>query len=162
MELVLAKPVEAAKPAEASVWEKVTPAVLEALRVEKPAVAEAWIAPVAEAAAAVVAAAVPGTRPTAAVAEAASVMVWKMTCGMVRTVEMTVVVEVLGMTEPEDGPLVSVQGTVRVVRTLTVVTGMLDVAAAEVAEAGLTAVTVEAAVTMAGLLLICAAQIPWK
>jgi hypothetical protein len=63
----------------------------------------------------------------------------------VTAVERTDIVEDEGMTEPDEMPVLSVQGTVRVVRIWTVVTGM------EVAIAPLEAETVEAAVTMAGL-----------
>ncbi len=59
------------------------------------------------------------------------------------------------MTDPEEIPVDSVQGTTRVVTISMVVTGM-DVAIAPAD------VTVLAQVTIAGLELTCAAQIPWK
>lgn len=71
-------------------------------------------------------------------------------------VERTVVVEDEGMMEPAEMPVVSVQGTVSVVKIWTVVTGT------DVATAPLEAETVEAHVTIAGLEDTWAAQIPWK
>jgi len=50
-------------------------------------------------------------------------------------------------------PVVSVQGTVRVVCTVMVVTGYVCVAVAD---------TLDAQVMMAGLEGMCGAQMPWK
>lgn len=100
---------------------------------------------------------VAGTRAAAAVVAPATVV--NCTWGTVMAVERTEVVEEPGMTLPDEIPVDSVHGTVSVVRIWTVVTGM-DVATTP-PELAVT-VTVEAAVTMAGLEETCAAQIPWK
>lgn len=81
----------------------------------------------------------------------------KTTWGTVMAVERTVVVEDDGITLPMLGPAVSEQGTTRVVRTCTVVTGM-EAGCVTPAEAE----TLEAPVTTAGLLGMYGAQIPWK
>lgn len=86
---------------------------------------------------------------------AAPVVVWKTTWGTTTLVERIVVEELDGITDPAETPVVSVQGTTRVVYTLTVVTGTVVWTAAVVD-------TVEAQVTMAGLDGMYAAQIPWK
>jgi hypothetical protein len=65
----------------------------------------------------------------------------------VTAVEITVVVEDEGITDPEEIPVVSVHGTVRVVKIWMVVLGT-DVATAPVVATE----TDEAQVTMAGLL----------
>ena len=74
-------------------------------------------------------------------------------------VERTKVVEEPEMMFPDEVPVDSVHGTVKVVRICTVVTG-IEVAMTP-AELAVT-VTVEAAVRMAGLEDTCAAQIPCK
>lgn len=74
-------------------------------------------------------------------------------------VESTDVVEEPGMTLPDEIPVDSVQGAVRVVRICTVVTG-IEVATTP-PEVAVT-VTVEAAVTIAGFPETWAAQMPWK
>lgn len=68
----------------------------------------------------------------------------------------------LGMTEPESEPVDSVHGTTMVVRTLTVVTGMLVATAPAFVDAAASEVIVLAQVTIAGLEDTYAAQIPWK
>jgi hypothetical protein len=98
---------------------------------------------------------VPTTRAALAVVEPSIVV--KTTCGTVKAVLRTDVVELLGMTEPERLPVDSVQGTTMVVRIWTVVTGTeVWPAAVDVT------VTEEAPVTITGLVPMCAAQIPWK
>lgn len=96
-------------------------------------------------------------------ADEVPVMVEKTTCGTVATVESTVVVKLLGMTEPDNEPVDSVHGTVSVVTNAMVVMGTgADVIVTEAPVAVAAMVTVEAAVIIAGLVLTYGAQIPWK
>ena len=67
---------------------------------------------------------VPATRAADTV-DPVPVRVVKTTCGTTRAVEMTVVELDEGMTEPCETPVDSVHATVKVVRTWTVVTGMV-------------------------------------
>jgi hypothetical protein len=101
-------------------------------------------------------------RATVGVAVPEADAVEKTTWGTVTAVEMTVVVEDDGMTEPLREPVLWVQGTVMVVWRVMVVTGVDARPRADaVAEADGTT-TDEAPVTMAGLLETWGAQIPWK
>jgi hypothetical protein len=111
-----------------------------------------------------VAAVVPGMRATVGVAVPLAEAVEKTTWGTVTAVEMTVVVEEDGMTEPLREPVLSVQGTVTVVWRVMVVTGVVARPRADaVAEAEADGTTTdEAPVTMAGLPETWGAQIPWK
>jgi hypothetical protein len=97
------------------------------------------------------AAVVPGMRATVGEAVPLAEAVEKTTWGTVTAVEITVVVEEDGMVDPMREPVLSVQGTTRVVERVMVVTGVDARPRAEaVADADGTT-TDEAAVTMAGL-----------
>jgi hypothetical protein len=98
---------------------------------------------------------VAGTRAADAVVAPETVVNW--TCGTVTAVERIVVVEEPGMTDPEEMPVDSVHGTVRVVTIWTVVTGT-EVWRYPPDEA----LTVDAQVTIAGFEETYAAQMPWK
>lgn len=68
-----------------------------------------------------------------------------------------VVVELDGMVDPEEIPVDSTHGTVKVVRIWIVVTGTEVAVGAAVVESA-----VVAQVTIAGFWVMCGAQIPWK
>ena len=87
----------------------------------------------------------------------APVTVVKTTLGTVTAVDRTDVVDDDGMTDPDEIPVDSVQGTTMVVKISTVVTGKVVAMAPDDVD-----VTVEAQVTIAGLEPTQAAQIPWK
>lgn len=70
------------------------------------------------------AAMVPGIRATLAMADPTAGAVEKTTCGTVIEVEIMVVVDEDGIVDPEREPVDSVHGTTKVVRRVTVVTGV--------------------------------------
>jgi hypothetical protein len=98
-----------------------------------------------------VAAVVPGMRATVGEAVPLAEAVEKTTWGTVTAVEITVVVEEDGMADPMREPVLSVQGTTRVVERVMVVTGLDARPRAEAVVEADGTTTDEAAVTMAGL-----------